>query len=79
MTKEILKARRFLGGMTMRREVLIALTVLSLAGCSATQTSATRLNSAGGQIDPAFLRPDLGEDVTGGIQTRQLDSVRPGR
>jgi len=65
--------------MTMRREVLIALTVLSLAGCAATQTSDARLNSAGGQIDPALLRPDLGEDVTGGIQTRELDSIRPGR
>jgi phage-related baseplate assembly protein len=63
----------------MRRRVLIALTVLSLAGCSGAQTSYTRLNHTGDQIDPAFLRPDLGEDVTGGIQTRQLDSVRPGR
>jgi len=63
----------------MRRKVLIALTVLSLAGCSATQTSDTRLNSTGDQIDPAFLRPDLGEDMTGGIQTRELDSIRPGR
>ena len=63
----------------MRRKVLIALTVLSLAGCSATQTSDTRLNSAGDQIDPTFLRPDLGEDMTGGIQSRELDSIRPGR
>jgi len=31
--------------MTMRRGVLIALTVLSLAGCTATQTSEARLNS----------------------------------
>ena len=64
----------------MRREVLIALTVLSLAGCAATQRSDTRLNSAGDQIDPGWLRPDLSDDVTGGIQTRELNSViRPGR
>ena len=61
--------------MMMRRGVLIALTVLSLAGCAATQTSETRLNSVGDQSDPALLRPDLGYDVTGGIQTRDLNSV----
>jgi len=64
----------------MRREILIALTVLSLAGCATTHTSDARLNSAGGQVDPALLRPDLSDDVTGGIQTRALNSViRPGR
>jgi hypothetical protein len=32
------------------------------------------------QTDPALLRPDLGYDVTGGIQTRDLNSViRAGR
>ena len=66
--------------MTIRGGVLIALTVLSLAGCAATQTSETRLNSVGDRTDPALLRPDLGYDVTGGIQTRDLNSViRPGR
>jgi uncharacterized lipoprotein len=63
--------------MTMKRGVLIALTVLSLAGCAATQTSETRLNSVGDQTDPALLRPDLSYDVTGGIQTRDLNSVIP--
>lgn len=64
----------------MKREVLMALTVLSLAGCAATQTSETRMNSVGHQTDPALLRPDLSYDVTGGIQTRDLNSViRPGR
>jgi hypothetical protein len=63
----------------MRREVLIALTVLSLAGCAATQTSDTRLNGAGDQIDPALLRPDLSEDVAGGIQSQELNSVIRGR
>ena len=66
--------------MTMTRGVLIALTVLSLSGCAATQTSETRLDSVGAQTDPALLRPDLSEDVTGGIQTRDLNSVIvPGR
>jgi len=66
--------------MTMRRGVLIALAVLSLAGCAATRTSETRLNSVGDLTDPALLRPDLGSDVTGGIQTRDLNSViRPAR
>ena len=66
--------------MTIRGGVLIALTVLSLAGCAATQTSETRLNSVGAQTDPALLRPDLSSDVTGGIQTRDLNSViRPAR
>jgi len=66
--------------MTMTRGVLIALTVLSLSGCAATQTSETRLKGVGNQTDPALLRPDLSEDVTGGIQTRDLNSViRPVR
>jgi len=38
--------------MTMKREFLMALTVLSLAGCAATQTSETRMNSVGHQTDP---------------------------
>ncbi len=63
----------------MRRAVLIALTVLSLAGCAATQPSDMRLNNAGDQIDPPLLRPDLSDDVAGGIQTRQLNSVIRGR
>jgi hypothetical protein len=63
--------------MTMRRHVLVALTVLSLAGCAATHTSDTRLNSAGNEVDPALLRPDLGGGVTGGIQSRELNSVIP--
>ena len=64
----------------MSREVLIVLTVLSLAGCAATHTTDMRLNGAGGQIDPGWLRPDLTDDVTGGIQTRELNSViRPER
>ena len=30
--------------------------------------------------DPALLRPDLSGDVTGGIQTQELNSlIRPGR
>ena len=66
--------------MTIRGGVLIALTVFSFAGCAATQTSETRLNSVGDLTDPALLRPDLGSDVTGGIQTRDLNSViRPAR
>src|SRR5258706_11337210 len=68
------------GGMTMRREVLIALAMLALAGCATTHTSDTQLNSNGGQLDPALARPDLGSNVTGGIQTRELNSVTlPGR
>jgi uncharacterized lipoprotein len=66
--------------MTMRRVVLMALAVLSLAGCAATQTSATRANSFRDQANPALLRPDLNDDVTGGIQARDLNSViRPAR
>ena len=37
----------------------------------------TRLNSAGNEVDPALLRPDLGGGVTGGIQSRELNSVIP--
>jgi len=66
--------------MTMRRGVLIALTVLSLAGCTATQTSEAPLNSVVDRPTPHLPRPDLSDDVTGGIQTRDLNSViRPGR
>jgi uncharacterized protein YceK len=61
----------------MRRHVLVALTVLSLAGCASTHTSDTPLKSDA--IDPAVLRPDLGDDVSGGIQTRELNSVIRGR
>jgi hypothetical protein len=59
--------------MTMRRHVVVALTVLSLAGCASTPTSP--LKSGGDAIDPAGLRPDLSDDVIGGIQTRELNSV----
>jgi uncharacterized protein YceK len=65
--------------MTMRRHVVVALTVLSLAGCASTHTSDTSLKSGGVAIDPAALRPDLSDDVTGGIQTRELNSVIRGR
>jgi len=64
----------------MRRELLVALTALTLAGCATTHTSETRLNSAGGQLDASLSRPDLSDDLAGGIQTRELNSViRPGR
>ena len=46
--------------MRMRRDVLVALTVLGLAGCASTHTSDTPLKS-------------------GGIQTRELNSVIRGR
>ena len=67
--------------MTMTRGVLIALTVLSLSGCAAaTQTSETGLKGVANQTDPTLLRPDLSDAVTGGIQTRDLNSViRPVR
>ena len=65
--------------MRMRRHVLVALTVLSLAGCAPTHTSDTPLKSGGDAIDPAVLRPDLSDDVSGGIQTRELNSVIRGR
>jgi len=65
--------------MTMRRHVLVALTVLSLAGCASTHTSDTLQKSSGDAIDPAVLRPDLSDDVIGGIQTRELNSVIRGR
>ena len=65
--------------MTMRRHVLVALTVLSLAGCASTHTSDTPLKSGGDAIEPTVLRPDLGDDVSGGIQTRELNSVIRGR
>jgi len=67
-------------GTTMRHKVLIALMALALAGCATTAPSDIRVNSAGGQVDPAMLPPNLSDDVTGGIQTRALNSViRPGR
>lgn len=62
----------------MRRHVLVALTVLSLAGCASTHTSDTPRKSGGDAIDPV-LRPDLSDDVIGGIQTRELNSVIRGR
>ena len=64
--------------MRMRRYVLVAL-VLGLAGCASTHTSDTPLKSAGDPIDPAVTRPDLSDDVSGGIQTRELNSVIRGR
>jgi len=63
----------------MRRHVLVALTVLSLAGCASTHASDPPLKSGGAAIDPAVLRPDLSDDVIGGIQTRDLNSVIRGR
>jgi hypothetical protein len=60
----------------MRRYVLVALTVLSLAGCASTHTGGPPLKGA---VDPAVPRPDLSDDVTGGIQTRELNSVIRGR
>ena len=65
--------------MPMRRHVLVARTVLSLLGCGSTHTSDTPLKSSGDAIDPAVLRPDLSDDVIGGIQTRELNSVIRGR
>src|SRR5258707_15335271 len=65
--------------MTMRRHVLVALTVLGLAGCaSTTPTSDTPLKRGGAAIDPAALRPDLGDDVSGGVRTRGPNSGLPG-
>src|SRR5256885_15969579 len=64
--------------MRMRRHVLVALTVLSLAGCASTQTSDTPLKSGGGAIDPTALRPDLSDDVSGGVQTREVDAGNRG-
>ena len=63
----------------MRRGAVIALTVLGLAGCASTHTSETPLKSGVDAIDPAVLRPDLSDDVVGGIQTRELNSVIRGR
>lgn len=65
--------------MTMRRHVFVALTVVSLAGCASTHTSDNPLKSGRDAIDPALRRPDLSDDVTSGIQTRELNSVIRGR
>ena len=65
--------------MTMRRHVFVALTVLTLAGCASTHTRDIPLKSGGDAIDPALRRPDLSDDVTGGIQNRELNSVIRGR
>jgi len=65
--------------MPMRRHVLVARTVLSLLGCASTHTSDTPLKSSGDAIDRAVLRPDPSDDVIGGIQTRELNSVIRGR
>jgi len=65
--------------MTIRRHMLVALTVLSLAGCASSHTSDTPLKSGGDAIDPAVLRPELSDDVIGAIQTRELNSVMRGR
>ncbi len=62
----------------MRRECLIALIVFNLAGCAAIQTSVTPLKSVRDQSEPALLRPDLSDDVTGGIQSRELNSITRG-
>ena len=62
----------------MRRECLIALIVLNLAGCAATQTSVTPLKRVRDQSESAVRRPDLGDDVTGGIQSRELNSIIQG-
>ena len=37
------------------------------------------MKSSGDAIDPAVLPPDLSDDVIGGIQTRELNSVIRGR
>jgi hypothetical protein len=60
----------------MKRECLLALLALSLAGCATTHMPATPLQRP---IDPALLRPDLSEDVTSGIQSQELNSVIRGR
>jgi hypothetical protein len=52
--------------------------VLNLAGCAATQTSVTPLTSVHDQRAPALSRPDLSDAVTGGIQSRELNSVIQG-
>jgi len=60
-------------------QFLIALIGLTLAGC-ATQTSVTPLKSVHDQSAPALLRPDLSDAVTGGIQSRELNSaIQSGR
>jgi len=65
--------------MTMGRHVLVALTVLGLAGCASTHTSDTPLKSGVRRDRPRVVRPDLSDDVIGGIQTRELNSVIRGR
>jgi len=42
--------------MTMGRHVLVALTVLGLAGCASTHTSDTPLKSGVDAIDPGVVR-----------------------
>jgi hypothetical protein len=55
----------------MKRECLIALIVLGLAGCATTRTP-------GPPMDPAW--PNLSEDVTSGVQAQRLNSIiSPGR
>ena len=63
----------------MTRVCLFALLVVSLAGCATTHMPATPLQSVGSPIDPALSRPDLSEDVTGGIQSQELNSIIRGR
>ena len=62
----------------MKRECLIALIVLNLAGCAAAHTSMTPLKSVRDQSDLASPRPDLSDTVTGGIQSRELNSAIQG-
>jgi hypothetical protein len=62
---------------TMKRPVLVALTVLGLAGCASTHRSDTSLKIGGDPLHPAV--PALSEDVVGAIQSRELNSVIRGR
>ena len=55
--------------MTMGRHVLVALTVLGLAGCASTHTSETPLKSGVDAIDPELTLRGLAifhAEVTGG-------------
>jgi hypothetical protein len=61
----------------MKRECLMALIVLGLAGCATTRTPGPPPQSLGGLMDPASLSPNLSEDVTTGIQAQRLNSVIP--
>jgi hypothetical protein len=57
----------------MKRECLIALIVLALAGCATTRTPGPPPRSLGGPMDPTW--PNLSEDVTSGVQGQRLNSI----